>query len=81
MADRNPLTDPQPGDCILTREPAPASIHILHRRDPYIWFASAHFPIRSSTVAAFVETLRMADAEAMDLTEEQKWPTPRVPHA
>lgn len=79
MSERNPLTDPQAGDCILAYAPDPVAIHVVHRRDDLVWFGGARIPIRSATVAAFVETLRMAKATSMNhLSELEKWP---VPHA
>lgn len=75
---RNPLKDPQTGDCILAYGSCgPVSIHIVHRREDTVWFASATFPIRSANVNAFVETMEMANASSMNhLSEFDKWPQP-----
>lgn len=75
---RNPLKDPQQGDCILIYgSQGPVAIHVVHRREDTVWLASATFPIRSALVKAFVETMEMTEAVDMNhLSELQKWPEP-----
>jgi len=77
---RNPLVDPQLGDAYLYTFPkgAPVSIHVVHRRDPWVWFAGPGVAIRSASVESFVATLAMAKAVCMnDEGELGLWPEPQ----
>ena len=76
---RDPLTDPQAGDAFLVTTPqGPTPVRVIHRRDPWVWFAGPMIPIRTAMVADFVKTLEMGNADCMSfLTESELWPEPK----